>query len=378
MNTVERETAGAPFLPGDPAPWFRAPAIGGVADYAFHTIAGRHVLLLFVPSASLPAAQAALALVRAHESLFDDCGACFFGITLDPHDAATGRLAPRVPGIRYFLDRDAAVSTLYGAVSAPGNPAPAGTPPTVTHHPCWLVLDPALCLVARFPLAEGAQAIATLRRAARAAADQDAWAPVLQVPRVLDAELCRRLIDLYDRHGGEPSGFMREQAGKTVLMADPQHKQRRDCLVEDAALIAELGRRVKRSVVPLVQRAFQFQATRMERYLVGCYAPGEGHFRPHRDNTTRGTAHRRFAVTINLDAESYQGGDLRFPEFGPRTYRAPTGGAIVFSCSLLHEVLPVTSGRRLAFLPFLYDEAAALQREANNPFLGSTLEPYRA
>ena len=54
-----------------------------------------------------------------------------------------------------------------------------------------------------------------------------------------------------------------------------------------------------------------------------------------------------------------------FPEFGQRTYRAPTGGAVVFSCSLLHEATPVTSGRRYAFLPFLYDEAARKVRDAN-------------
>jgi predicted 2-oxoglutarate/Fe(II)-dependent dioxygenase YbiX len=70
-------------------------------------------------------------------------------------------------------------------------------------------------------------------------------------------------------------------------------------------------------------------------------------------------------VTINLNADEYEGGDLRFPEFGPRTYCAPTGGAVAFSCSLLHEALPVTRGTRYAFLPFLYDDAAAEIRRAN-------------
>jgi len=82
-------------------------------------------------------------------------------------------------------------------------------------------------------------------------------------------------------------------------------------------------------------------------------------------------------VTINLNAGDYEGGDLRFPEFGQRTYRAPTGGAILFSCSLLHEATPVTRGRRFAFLPFLYDEDAARLREANNPHLGPEVGEYR-
>jgi predicted 2-oxoglutarate/Fe(II)-dependent dioxygenase YbiX len=94
-----------------------------------------------------------------------------------------------------------------------------------------------------------------------------------------------------------------------------------------------------------------------------------GFFKAHRDNTTKGTAHRKFAVTINLNAEQYEGGDLRVPEFGQQAYRAPTGGAVVFSCSLLHEALPVTKGTRYAYLPFLYDEEGAKVRDANRQFL---------
>ena len=75
-------------------------------------------------------------------------------------------------------------------------------------------------------------------------------------------------------------------------------------------------------------------------------------------------------MTINLNADDYEGGDLRFPEYGPRTYRAPTGGAIVFSCSLLHEATPVTKGRRFAFLPFLYDEDGAQAARGQQPASG--------
>ena len=134
---------------------------------------------------------------------------------------------------------------------------------------------------------------------------------------------------------------------------------------------------MNRRINPSLERAYQFKATRIERYLIACYEAERGYFRPHRDNTTKGTAHRKFAVTINLNADDYDGGDLRFPEFGQRTYRAPTGGAILFSCSLLHEATPVTRGRRFAFLPFLYDEDAARLREANNPHLGPEVGEYR-
>jgi predicted 2-oxoglutarate/Fe(II)-dependent dioxygenase YbiX/peroxiredoxin len=358
----------APPIPGETVPWFRAPALDGNPTYVFESAAGRAMLLLFFGTASEPASAEALKLVEAHRPLFDDDRACFFGITVDASDAAGGRIAQSLPGIRFFLDYDMAVSRLYGAATASED--------DTRYFPHWLVVDPQLRLVDRFPIQAGEAAIAALRAAA--AAPPPDFAPVLVAPRILEPPLCRRLIDIYEASGGEASGFMRQVDGKTVLVTDPAHKMRRDCGIDDEELRAELALRVRRRLAPMVRRVFQFEPTRMERYIVGCYTAGAGHFRPHRDNTTAGTAHRRFAVTINLNAEEYEGGDLRFPEFGPRTYRAPTGGAVVFSCSLLHEATPVTRGTRYAFLPFLYDEAAAKQREANNAFLDEAIGRYRA
>jgi peroxiredoxin len=364
---VPPEPSGPP-LAGELVPWFRAAALQGNAAYAFESTAGRAILMLFFARAAEQASAAALRLVAGHRALFDDERACFFGITVEPSDAADGRIAQALPGIRFFLDYDRALSRLYGAIPAEDE---------TRYAPHWLVIDPTLRLVDRFPIQAGEAALAALRAIAAEPRAND-FAPVLVAPRILEPALCRRLIALYETSGGEPSGFMRQMEGKTVLITDPSHKMRRDHTIEDAELRAQLALRVRRRLAPMVKRVFQFEATRMERYLIGCYTAGAGHFRPHRDNTTAGTAHRRFAVTINLNAEDYDGGDLRFPEFGPRTYRAPTGGAVVFSCSLLHEATPVTNGTRYAFLPFLYDEAAAKQREANNPFLDEGLGEYRA
>ncbi|MCA1653455.1 MAG: 2OG-Fe(II) oxygenase, partial [Sphingomonadales bacterium] len=159
---------------------------------------------------------------------------------------------------------------------------------------------------------------------------------------------------------------------------DPSFKVRRDWLVEDPELARFLNQRLVHRLNPMIRRTFQFRPTRVERLIVSCYeAENGGHFRAHRDNTTRGTAHRQFAVTINLNAGEYEGGDLVFPEFGPRSYRAPTGGAIVFSCSLLHQALPVTSGRRFALLPFLYDDERARLREKNAHFLEGEAANYK-
>jgi predicted 2-oxoglutarate/Fe(II)-dependent dioxygenase YbiX len=68
------------------------------------------------------------------------------------------------------------------------------------------------------------------------------------------------------------------------------------------------------------------------------------------------SSHRRFAASINLNTEEFEGGELRFAEYGDQRYRPATGDAIVFSSSILHEALEVRSGRRLVLLAFLYGE----------------------
>ncbi|MCW5734876.1 MAG: 2OG-Fe(II) oxygenase [Enhydrobacter sp.] len=367
----------AAIAPGDPAPWFRQRSTSN-PNYAFDTVAGRYVVMCFFGSAADPAAQAALGAVRQHRKLFDDVRACFFGVSVDPADAAQRRVQESLPGIRFFWDFDATVSRLYGAVPTDTQ----GGAKSVEMRRFWLVLDAALRVIALLPFApDASDATAVfdlLRRlpppGRAAGAGGELPVPVLWLPNVFELDLCQALVAAYERHGGEESGFMRDVDGKTKLVHDPLHKRRRDFTVEDETLIRVIQNRVLRRIKPQIQKVHQFEATRMERYLVACYrAEDGGHFRPHRDNTTKGTAHRRFAVSINLN-EGFEGGDLSFPEFGPRAFRPPVGGAVVFSCSLLHTVSPVTKGHRYAFLPFLYDDAAAKIRAANQHFLGPGFE----
>lgn len=354
---------------GDPLPWFVTSILGGTNTFGIDKMGGLHTLLLAFGSAGWPACADAIALAERHAELFDFSRAAFFGVTIDPSDEQSGRLAGRSRNIRFFLDYDKATSTRLGAaVSANGG---------ISYTPHWLLIDPALQVIGRFPLEQGAQAIAAIAHAA-AQPFAGGEAPALVVPNVLEPDFCRRLIELYDANGGTESGFMREIDGKTVAVHDHNRKRRSDYQIADEAVRDALRTRLVRRLLPMIERAYQFKATRVERYIVACYDGHEGgHFAAHRDNTTPGTAHRRFAVTINLNAD-FEGGNLRFPEFGPRTYRAPPGGAVVFSCSLLHEALRVTSGRRYATLPFLYDDAAAAIREANQGSLVEGLGNYRA
>ena len=354
---------GAP-LPGDAAPWFFARSTNN-ARYMFHTAAGRYVLLGFFGTARRPEVGEALRLLAAQRDRFDDRQISFFGISVDPSDETEGRLQQSLPGIRYFWDFDLAVSKLYAATRPDAMPGPK-----LAYRSYWLLLDPMLRVLRALPIAATAEMLEVIADLPPLAEAQSQTAPVLVLPRVLEPELCRELIARYESGETHDSGFMRDVDGKTTLLLDHSHKRRADYHIQDEELQAALRLRVQRRLISEIAKAFQFQVTRMERYIVCCYdGASGGHFRPHRDNTTKGTAHRRFAVTINLNAEDYEGGDLRFPEFGPRTYRAPTGGAVVFACSLLHEALPVTQGKRYAFLPFLYDDAAAQQREENLKFL---------
>jgi predicted 2-oxoglutarate/Fe(II)-dependent dioxygenase YbiX len=194
-------------------------------------------------------------------------------------------------------------------------------------------------------------------------------APALIVPRVFEGEFCEFLIGLYEKGNTVDSGFMLDKDGKTETVFNYNLKRRRDLFIDDPDVQAQMRDRVVRRLLPPIERFFQYQPTRMDRYLVSCYdAATGGHFTRHRDNVNAGARHRRFAVSINLNHD-YEGCDLIFPEFGRRRYRAPHGGAMVFSTGALHEVTPITKGQRYAFVPFLYGEDDARLREANNALL---------
>lgn len=367
----------ATLLPGDPAPWFHQHTTG-TANFSFNVAGGRYVVLCFFGTAGDPMGQAAIDAILQHRHLFDDDNAAFFGVTIDAQDQSAGRIAEAVPGIRYFLDGDRKVSKLYGAVEQEAEAAGQ-----VRFRRMWMVLDPTMRIQKVIPFAsEDSNASAVIDYLnglppAPRFAGFEVQAPVLVLPNVFEPELCGRLISLYETHGGQESGFMRDVGGKTVVKHDHDFKRRRDYHIEDPDLLRTVRARVHRRIVPEVLKVHHFNATRMERFLVACYAADDGgHFRPHRDNTTRGTAHRRFAVSINLNAD-FEGGEVSFPEYGPRGFKPPPGGAVVFSCSLLHAVSKVTHGQRYAFLPFLYDDTAAKIREANNAFLSDEVGTYR-
>jgi predicted 2-oxoglutarate/Fe(II)-dependent dioxygenase YbiX len=297
---------------------------------------------------------------------------CVFGISFDPSDERERRVAESLPGIRHFWDFDGAISRAYGAMPSDEQ----STAANMKYRRFWMVIDPTLRVRAVFPFEAGHGAMFAHLRALPEPglfAGFEIQAPVIMLPDVFEPALCKRLIDTYEVNGSKETGFMTEQDGITTMRIDAGRKRRRDHTLTDQDLIEATRIRIRRRIAPEIKKIHQFEVTRIERYIVSCYsAEDRGHFTQHRDNTTKGTAHRRFAVSINLNSE-FQGGEVSFPEYGPRGFKPPPGGAVVFSCSLLHAVSPVVEGRRFAFLPFLFDEEGAKIREANKQFLDEAI-----
>lgn len=326
--------------------------------FATASLGGRFVLLAAVDN--LDNTRGALSALAAAQ--YDESTHAALLLCADPRAETDAQIAELAATKVVFFDAAREASAAWGVGEG------------------WVLLDPSLRALAFWPLAQADAALNALRTAPAPAAHAGVPlnAPVLIVPRVFEPAFCKELIAAYARAGGEASGTTRESAdGKTYVALDDGFKRRFDYTIAEPALREGAMHRMFWRLNPEIEKAFMQKMTRMERYIVACYdAQSGGYFRPHRDNTTKGTAHRMFAVTINLNAEDYDGGDLRFPEFGDRTYRAPTGGAVVFSCALLHEALPVTRGKRYAFLPFLYNEAAAETRRSNNVHLDDSIGQY--
>jgi peroxiredoxin len=184
------------------------------------------------------------------------------------------------------------------------------------------------------------------------------FAPLLYLPQVLDLDFCRELIAAFEAGDPEAGRAYRHDnlSGEGEYVVDPTYKIRRDFYITERGLAERLRWAMVRRIKPEIQKAFTRDISGIEEFKVVCYDGSEGgHFRPHRDNMSRHNAHRRFAMTLNLN-DGYEGGALRFPEYGPDHYQPAAGDAVVFSCSLMHEALPVTKGERYVLLSFLFDE----------------------
>lgn len=318
----------APFLPGDMLPPISLPGPDGTPfDLAQQTIAAQPRILLLggatVPKATKDAAArgAALFTVRAAApdpkappgTLFDPEGRLFAALGLPE-----GGVAVISPRGRLAFAR--AGDTLSEALATLPDPEPA---------------------VAR-----------------------RSGAPVLLIPGILEADFIAALLAHWAA-GEKQADRVASRAGGAATGPIANIKRRADVFLDDRALYAGFQARIERRVLPEMWRAFRFRAASFEAPRIGCYDAKEaGGFGAHRDNRTPFTAHRRFAMSLNLNTGAYEGGRVVFPEFGADEYEPEAGGAVIFCCDLLHEARPVTRGQRFAIFTFFTDaEGAAQERK---------------
>ncbi len=342
---------------GDFLPDFQLVNQRGFATVLFNKVRGKHVVLLFYPDTHKPACQQILrGFAERHRELDElahlfainnegpEANAKWAGLNSFPFDfllSDQGRAAARAYGVGHNLSEaaDFTGSGAFTSLVADRNRRILQINRNVT--------DPN----------HAEQVVRFLKgQASRSGREMGQVAPVLYVPRVFEAEFCRRLIEAFETGDHVASGTQRARAdGSGEEVIDPEVKLRRDYTVQDPALHAEIKQRIEARVLPEIAKAFFYHVAGLESFRIVRYdADTGGYFKTHRDNTNLSTAHRRFAMTLNLNTGEYEGGQLRFPEYGPDLYGPAAGDAVVFSCSLLHEAMPVTAGRRYVMLVFFY------------------------
>ena len=328
--------SGRPLAPGLRAPDFALPCPSGDPVRFYGRAGGMPCALIFADRSQEAAVEEfAAALARACVGRVEILGVISGG----------GRLSGEPPfSFDTFTEPGTAVSEPYGVAS----------------KPMACLLDENLRILGWCGLADAAGAAAEAAALLAAACGQrqgqlvESPAPVLLVPRVLDEAWCAELISMWRREGAAPAGVEASLGGRRVDVVAGDRKRRRDHVVGDPGLLRRLTSHAGRRVIPELHKAFAYRASRFEGFKIVCYGAEEGgFFHAHRDNLSPSTSHRRFGLTINLNG-GFEGGELRFPEYGPDLYRPPAGAAILFSSSLLHEVLPVTSGERFSLLSFLF------------------------
>lgn len=174
-------------------------------------------------------------------------------------------------------------------------------------------------------------------------------APALIVPNVFSPELCKKCIEAFK------SGKIIEGKVGEDSVYRPDAKIRDDFMV-GGVLLDEIDQALSRTLFPEMEKVFGFEVRHRERYKIGLYS-GEkkGFFKAHRDNFTPLLSYRRVAMTLHLN-DDFEGGGVSFPEYGKDVYSPKLGGAIAFSCSTMHEALPVTKGDRIILVGFFHGE----------------------
>ena len=335
---------------GDRTPNFVLPDASGKFSMFYDRVTGRPTVLLVAPSFHPPVLPSALLGFESAAEKFDAMGVDIFCVSMAGKEAVEGCS----PKMHLWADPEHKISQALLQQLGFSGPKPLSGGKVVA-----ALLDSNQRLLAMMDgdngeLSERVLAFYSSRPALPPAQVRHATAPVLIMPDLLDPAMCKALIDRFESGQVEEGAVGSVIAGKEVERLHHERKKRLDHKIEDAETNKVLQQIIGRRVMPELSKSSHFGGFRFDRFLVCRYAADrEDRFRTHRDNVSPETADRKFAMTLNLNGDEYEGGELVFPEYGPDRYKPGNGGAVIFSCSLLHEALPVTKGVRYALLTFL-------------------------
>jgi len=182
-------------------------------------------------------------------------------------------------------------------------------------------------------------------------------APVLVLPEIFPPEFCDELLEAFKNGPTHPGHLGSDKKYNAKL------KVREDYIVP-AELRAKIDLKLSRSLFPEIEKIFGFKISARENYQIGLYKGDDnGFFSFHRDNFAPEMGYRRIAMTLVL-SDDYEGGGLRFPEYGDQIYRPARGSAIAFSCGTLHEACKVTKGERFVLIGFFHGEQEEAFRQS--------------
>ncbi len=336
---------------GDLAPRLVHPDTrGSVFDLAADHIAGRFWALVFCQGDSGDA-EAALKEFASVYGVFQASGAGIVGVCPAKLEGEPERRSS-LP-FPLLLGVDDAIFRAYGVQTA--NVGPEVSTVTVLLRPNGHVLD----ILSGDAQATVALAVLTRSRDTNSVLVNAPHPPVLIVPDVLSRGDCRDLISIHESSDVPLVHFREVRADQDVKTQNPDYgrRDRLDHLLNTQGIRESVSRKLQRRLLPEIKKAFQYEAKGFEGFRIARYeGERQGKAHGHRDNSKPEAAYRRFAMSINLNSEEFSGGELRFPEYGPQLYKPDTGTAIVFSCSILHEALEVTEGKRFVLITFLFSE----------------------
>ena len=330
---------------GDRVPNFVLADLGGAFRLFYDLTKGGPGVVALADGAD-PATATLLAAMLKEQAAFAGIGAELFAIVTGAPERVAALARQTAPGdlpFPIFVDAEAKVSRVY-----PVKGEAKGLK--------LVVVDPNQRVLTSFA---GAAPDTLLHHARdwlaqhwRAATPVDGGqpAPVLMVPDAFDLALCRTLIDAWRGDHVE----LGVSGSTDALLYDKKKSQ--DHIVRDPDMVKRISTTLNRRIAPEVMKAFTFKGPYgFDGHIVlGYDATRRDFFGPHRDNMSPRTRHRRFAISLNLN-DDYEGGELRFPEYGGALYRMAAGTACVFSCSLLHEAVPVRKGQRFVLTTFMCD-----------------------